>query len=140
MPVVKLNARNTTMSHAVGGLRTDYRDELLPGFFLRVMPQGTRTIGIVYTTREGRLRRHRLGPVGPLGLAESARTGEETPWRCRHDVAQRELLGRAIPPPTRAYTFRSWITSGLPSIFTVRANGLSMGASRKRTARVSAPM
>ena len=57
MPIVKLNARNITTLPAIGGVETDYRDELLPGFFLRVTPQGTRTFGIVYTTREGRLRR-----------------------------------------------------------------------------------
>jgi hypothetical protein len=55
MPVVKLNARNITTLPAIGGLRTDYRDELLPGFFLRVTPQGTCSFGIVYTTRDGRL-------------------------------------------------------------------------------------
>jgi hypothetical protein len=57
MPVVKLNARNITTLQPIGGVRTDYRDELLPGFFLRVTPQGTRTLGIVCTTRDGRLRR-----------------------------------------------------------------------------------
>ena len=59
MPVVKLNARNITTLPAIGGVRTDYRDELLPGFFLRVTPPGTRSFGIVYTTRDGRLRRAR---------------------------------------------------------------------------------
>jgi integrase len=71
MPVVKLNARNVTTLQAVGGVRTDYRDELLPGFFLRVTPQGTRSFGIVYTTLDGRLRRCTLGPVGPLGLSQA---------------------------------------------------------------------
>lgn len=71
MPVIKLNARNITMLHAVGGVGTDYRDQLLPGFFLRVTQQGTRTFGIVYTTRDGRLRRCTLGPVGPVGLPEA---------------------------------------------------------------------
>lgn len=71
MPVVKLNARNITTLQALGGGRTDYRDELLPGFFLRITPQGTRTFGIVYTTRDGRLRRCTLGPVGPVGLSEA---------------------------------------------------------------------
>jgi hypothetical protein len=71
MPVVKLNARNIMTLPAIAGVRTDYRDELLPGFFLRVTPQGTRSFGIVYTTRDGRLRRCTLGPVGPLGLSEA---------------------------------------------------------------------
>ena len=79
MPIVKLNARNITTLQAVGDARTDYRDELLPGFFLRVTPQGTRTFGIVYTTRDGRLRRCTLGPVGPLGLSQ-ARAQAKRPW------------------------------------------------------------
>ena len=39
--MVKLNARHIMTLPAIGGVRTDYRDELLPGFFLRVTPQGT---------------------------------------------------------------------------------------------------
>jgi integrase len=84
MPVVKLNARSITTLKAVGGVRTDYRDELLPGFFLRVTPHGTRTFGIVYTTRDGRLRRCTLGPVGPVGLAEARARAK----RLRGAVAQ----------------------------------------------------
>jgi hypothetical protein len=76
VPVVKLNARSITMLPAIGGVRTDYRDELLPGFFLRVTPQGTRSFGIVYTTRDGRLRRCTLGgtprPVGCAGPGQEA--------------------------------------------------------------------
>jgi integrase len=86
MPIVKLNARNITTLKAVGGVRTDYRDELLPGFFLRVTPQGTRTFGIVYTTRDGRLRRCTLGPVGPLGLSQARAQAK----RLRGAVAQGE--------------------------------------------------
>lgn len=86
MPVVKLNARNITTLQAVGGVRTDYRDELLPGFFLRITPQGTRTFGIVYTTRDGRLRRCTLGPVGPLGLSQARAQAK----RLRGAVAQGE--------------------------------------------------
>ena len=86
MPVVKLNARNITTLPAIGGVRTDYRDELLPGFFLRVTPQGTRSFGIVYTTREGRLRRCTLGPVGPLGLSDARAQAK----RLRGAVAQGE--------------------------------------------------
>ena len=89
MPVIKLNARNITTLQAIGGARTDYRDELLPGFFLRVTPQGTRTFGIVYTTRDGRLRRCTLGPVGPVGpvgLSEARARAK----RLRGAVAQGE--------------------------------------------------
>jgi hypothetical protein len=86
MPVVKLNARNITTLPAIAGVRTDYRDELLPGFFLRVTPQGTRSFGIVYTTRDGRLRRCTLGPVGPLGLSQARAQAK----RLRGAVAQGE--------------------------------------------------
>jgi integrase len=86
VPVVKLNARNITTLPAIGGVRTDYRDELLPGFFLRVTPQGTRSFGIVYTTREGRLRRCTLGPVGPIGLSDARAQAK----RLRGAVAQGE--------------------------------------------------
>lgn len=86
MPVIKLNARNITTLQAIGGVRTDYRDELLPGFFMRVTPQGTRTFGVVYTTREGRLRRCTLGPVGPVGLSEARARAK----RLRGAVAQGE--------------------------------------------------
>lgn len=86
MPVVKLNARNITTLQAIGGVRTDYRDELLPGFFLRVTPQGTRSFGMVYTTRDGRLRRCTLGPVGPVGLSEARARAK----RLRGAVAQGE--------------------------------------------------
>jgi integrase len=86
MPVVKLNARNITTLPAIGGVRTDYRDELLPGIFLRVTPQGTRSFGIVYTTRDGRLRRCTLGPVGPLGLSDARAQAK----RLRGAVAQGE--------------------------------------------------
>lgn len=40
VPGVKLNARNITTLPAIGDVRADYRDELLPGFFLRVTPTG----------------------------------------------------------------------------------------------------
>ena len=86
MPVVKLNARNITTLQAIDGVRTDYRDELLPGFFLRVTPQGTRSFGIVYTTRDGRLRRCTLGPVGPVVLSEARARAK----KLRRAVAQGE--------------------------------------------------
>jgi hypothetical protein len=59
---------------------------VLPGFFLRVTPQGTRSFGIVYTTRDGRLRRCTLGPVGPVGLSEARARAK----RLRGAVAQGE--------------------------------------------------
>lgn len=86
MPVVKLNARNIRTLPAVAGVRTDYRDQLLPGFFLRVTARGTRSFGIVYTTRAGRLRRCTLGPLGPLSLSQARAQAK----RLRGAVAQGE--------------------------------------------------
>jgi Arm domain-containing DNA-binding protein len=71
MPVVKLNARNISTLPVINGVRTDYRDQLLPGFFLRVTPSGVRSFGLVYTTHGGRLRRCTLGPISALGLGRA---------------------------------------------------------------------
>jgi hypothetical protein len=51
-----------------------------------VTPKGTRTFGIVYATRDGRLRRCTLGPVGPLGLSQARAQAK----RLRGVVAQGE--------------------------------------------------
>jgi hypothetical protein len=80
-------ARRTEHHDAAGDRwpRTDYRDELLPGFFLRITPEGSRTLGFVYTTRDGRLRRC---TVGPLGLPQARAQAK----RLRGAVAQGEDL------------------------------------------------
>jgi integrase len=70
----------------IAGVRTDYRDQLLPGFFLRVTTRGTRSFGLVYTTRAGRLRRCTLGPLGPLTLSQARAQAK----RLRGAVAQGE--------------------------------------------------
>jgi integrase len=49
LPIVRLDARNVTKLPAVNGRRSEYRDELLPAFFLRVSPSGARTFGVAYT-------------------------------------------------------------------------------------------
>lgn len=71
MPTVKLDARNIRSLPALDGVRTDYRDVTLPGFFLRVSPTGQRSFGLVYRNASGQLRRLTLGPTPPLGLADA---------------------------------------------------------------------
>lgn len=71
MPVVKLTARNVATLPPREGQRTDYRDEVLPGFFLRVSATGHRSFGLVYTNSEGCLKRFTIGPCPPLGLADA---------------------------------------------------------------------
>jgi integrase len=115
MPIVKLNARNIMTLPAIAGVRTDYRDELLPGFCLRVTPQGTRSFGIVYSTRDGRLRRCTLGPVGPLGLSQARAQAK----RLRGAVAQGEVphgdrMSARRQPPT-AMTIATLVEAFLPS-------------------------
>jgi integrase len=70
MPVVKFDARNVRTLPATDGRRTDYTDELLPGFVLRVSPSSARTFGVRYYF-EGRVKRFTLGDVCVVSLAEA---------------------------------------------------------------------
>jgi hypothetical protein len=80
-----------------------------------VTPQGTRSFGIVYTTREGRLRRCTLGPVGPLGLSDARARAK----RLRGAVAQGEdphgdrMIAR--PQPRTAATVATLVEAFLLS-------------------------
>lgn len=69
MPIVKLDARNVSKLPAVNGRRSEYRDELLPAFFLRVSPSGPRTFGVAYNTPSGRRRRYTIGNAARTSLA-----------------------------------------------------------------------
>jgi integrase len=71
VPVIKLTARNVATLPPREGQRTDYRDGVLPGFFLRVSATGHRSFGLVYTNSEGRLKRLTIGACPPLGLADA---------------------------------------------------------------------
>ena len=75
MPVQTLNAR------AVEGLkpsnkRVDYFDKDLPGFHVRVTPNGVKTFSVMYR-HAGRLRRMKIGTHPPLTLADARELARE---------------------------------------------------------------
>jgi integrase len=70
MPVVKLVARNVTSLPAIDNQRTDYRDEDLTGFVLRVSPTGQRTYSVTYF-KAGKLKRLTIGAVERISLADA---------------------------------------------------------------------
>lgn len=118
MPRVRLTHRNIT-SLAAGEWMTDYWDELLPGFGLRVARNNGRRVFVVrYSDLKGSKRRVTLGAYPELGLADarerarsilaSVSRGEET--RSQPDgeqeqvlsvtpVAPAERMDPAAPPP-----------------------------------------
>jgi integrase len=71
VPIVRLDARNVTKLLAVNGTRSEYRDELLPAFFLRVSPSGARTFGVAYNTPAGQRRRYTIGNAARTSLADA---------------------------------------------------------------------
>jgi integrase len=71
VPIVKLDARNVTKLPAANGRRSEYRDELLPAFFLRVSPSGARTFGVAYNTPAGQRRRYTIGNAARTSLADA---------------------------------------------------------------------
>jgi integrase len=71
VPIVRLDARNVAKLPAVNGRRTEYRDELLPAFFLRVSPSGARTFGVAYNTPAAQRRRYTIGDVARTSLADA---------------------------------------------------------------------
>jgi integrase len=71
VPIVKLDPRNITKLPAVNGRRSEYRDELLPAFFLRVSPSGARTFGVAYNTPTGQRRRYTIGNAARTSLADA---------------------------------------------------------------------
>ena len=71
VPIVRLDARNVTKLTAVNGRRSEYRDELLPAFFLRVSPSGARTFGVTYNTPAGQRRRYTIGNAARTSLADA---------------------------------------------------------------------
>jgi hypothetical protein len=55
----------------VNGRRTEYREELLPAFFLRVSSSGARTFGVAYNTPAGQRRRYTIGNAARTSLADA---------------------------------------------------------------------
>jgi integrase len=71
VPIVRLDARNITKLPAANGRRTEYRDELLSAFFLRVSPSGARTFGVAYNTPAGQRRRYTIGNAARTSLTDA---------------------------------------------------------------------
>jgi len=70
LPRTKLTARALAALGPVDGKRTEYFDEALPGFSLRVAASGRKSFCVLY--RSGRrLRRYTLGRYPVLGLARA---------------------------------------------------------------------
>jgi hypothetical protein len=69
MPTLNLTARGLK-ALAPQNNRLDYWDESLPGFGVRVTPDGRKTFCVMYR-HAGRKRRHTLGTHPPLSLSLS---------------------------------------------------------------------
>ena len=70
MPRAKLTAHAVQRLRPVGGQRTEYFDEFLPGFSVRVAPSGRKSFCVLYR-RGRRLRRYTLGRYPPLSLSQA---------------------------------------------------------------------
>src|SRR6476661_1003237 len=73
MPIVTLTARTVRRLEATGE-RGEYWDAALPGFGLRVTPNGVRTWTVRYR-HNGRLHRLTLGRYPMLSLADARELG-----------------------------------------------------------------
>jgi hypothetical protein len=98
MPVVRLTARNVVTLPPPQEGRTDYRDDILTNFFLRVSPTGARSFGVTYF-RNGRLKRYTIGSIVPLSSGCS-RNREEAPGRCRKRSGSTDRAHRGADPPS----------------------------------------
>ena len=70
MPTVRLTARTVEAARPPASGRLELFDEDLPGFCIRVTPNGRRTAGVFYRVGP-RLRRATLGTLPPLTLADA---------------------------------------------------------------------
>ncbi len=70
MPRTKFTAHTVQELRPVGGQRTEYFDEFLPGFSVRVAPSGRKSFCVLYR-RGRRLRRYTLGRYPPLSLSQA---------------------------------------------------------------------
>lgn len=68
--VIKLTDRNVGILPALGARRTDYTDQLLRGFVLRVSPSGHRSYTVVYGAGPDKTR-FTIGSVGRVSLAKA---------------------------------------------------------------------
>ena len=71
MPVTRLTARNVQTLKPIGGRRTDYVDDALQGFMLRVSPTGARSYAVLYYAPDGTRTRYTVGDASRLSLADA---------------------------------------------------------------------
>lgn len=91
MPKAKLNPLTIAKLPAIGGRRTDYRDEVQPGLILRVTPQGARTWAVEY--KAGRKsRKYRIGPLKDHDLGDARALARQI--RARVDLGADPQLER----------------------------------------------
>jgi integrase len=71
MPVTRLTARNVGTLKPIEGERTDYIDDAVSGFMLRVSPTGARSYAVLYYSPEGKRTRFTIGDVSRVSLADA---------------------------------------------------------------------
>ncbi|HUL77958.1 MAG TPA: Arm DNA-binding domain-containing protein, partial [Vicinamibacteria bacterium] len=76
MPTVKLTARTVDSIRPPQSGRVEFFDEDLPGFCIRVTPNGRRSACVLYRVGR-RLRRATLGTLPPLTLADARQLARE---------------------------------------------------------------
>lgn len=95
MPSVKLTARTVEAARPPASGRLELFDKDLPGFCIRVTPNGRRTACAFYRVGP-RLRRATLGTLPPLTLADARQLARETlrDAALGHDPASAKREGR----------------------------------------------
>src|SRR5262245_28613776 len=83
--IVRLKDRNVGTLPALGNRRTDYTDQLLPGFVLRVCPTGHRSYSVIYGTGPEKTR-FTIGWTERITLAQARE-------KARQILAHAELGG-----------------------------------------------
>jgi integrase len=76
VPTTHLTARNVRSLLPHGDRRTDYWDDTLPGFCLRVSPSGARTYAVWYRVH-GEARRYTIGRLETIDLATARQKARE---------------------------------------------------------------
>lgn len=86
MPAVRLTSRNVPTLQAKDGRRTDYFDDVVAGFCLRVSPNDVRTYAMWYRVN-GEARRYTIGRAEAVDLADARH-------RAREILADAKLYGK----------------------------------------------
>src|SRR5262249_15490215 len=76
MPVKRLTARNVRTLPAIEGKRTEYIDQELPGFGLRVTAKGHRSYALTYW-KDGQNHRLTIGDAKKITLADARELAEQ---------------------------------------------------------------